>query len=119
MNVEQFPWEQHSNVRMRVRRDGRYWAIAEPTTWDADDTCEYAARIYYGTFPIRLAEVGLGRGDTMELALAHAIELLERQLPAVEVPLRRNAGSHAWEARANDRAGSDTSGRQFANEWQL
>lgn len=115
MHIEQFSWKQHRNPRMRIRDDGRYWVIAEPTTWDADDTCEYAARVYHGTFPIRVAEVGIARGETMELALARAIESVERHLPAAKVPLWMSGGSRTW----SDGAGGDASGRQFAHEWQL
>jgi hypothetical protein len=87
MYIEQFSWQQHPNPRMRIRADGRYWVIAESTTWDADDSCEYAARVYHGTFPIRVAEVGIAHADTMELALSRAIESVEQQLPAASIPL--------------------------------
>jgi hypothetical protein len=119
MNINKFPWEQHANPRMRVRGDGRYWVIAEPTTWDADDSCEYAARIYHGTFPIRLAEVGIAWGDSMDLALGNAIEILERHLPAVEVRLGQSAENGSWAPAATRHNETDALRRQFADEWQL
>jgi hypothetical protein len=115
MQIKQHSWEQHPNPRMCIRGDGRYWVIAEATTWDADDSSEYAARIYHGTFPIRVAEVGIARADTMELALARAIESVERHLPAIETPRWMRSGSNTW----SDRAGSRANGRQFAHEWRL
>ncbi|HEX5689433.1 MAG TPA: hypothetical protein VFX76_05500 [Roseiflexaceae bacterium] len=111
MQIEQFNWEQHANPRMRIRTDGRYWVIAEPTTWDADDSSEFAARVYHGTFPIRLAEVGIARADTMELALIRAIESVERHLPAVAVPAWILAEAH----NRGDRAGNRSHGGQSAH----
>jgi len=46
MLSDQFLWEQHADPRMRVRDDGRYWVIAEPTSSDTDNGWEYAARMY-------------------------------------------------------------------------
>jgi len=119
MNANQFQWEQHANPRMRVRRDGYYWVIAEPATWDADDACDYAARIYYGTFPIRVAEVGFAWGDTMELALANAIAHLEGRSPVPEAPRRQNGGNGRSESTANDHAGTAAVRRQFVEEWRF
>ena len=97
MNTNQIRWDQHANPCMCVRTDGKYWVIAEPATWDADDTDEYAARIYYGTFPTRVAEVGFAWGDTLELALANAIEHLERRL-LLEAQQCQNDGNGMWDS---------------------
>jgi len=118
MNTNQTRWEQHTNPLMRVRADGQYWVIAEPATSDADDTDEYTARIYYGTFPIRLAEVGFAWGDTLEQALANAIAHLERRL-LLEAQRCQNGGKGTWGFTTNDRARSAAVRGQFVEEWRF
>jgi len=110
MNTNRLRWEHQANPRIRVRSDGDYWVIAEPATWDTDDACDHAARIYYGTFPIRMAEIGLVWGDTQELALENAIEHLERRLLDRETQPYPSAG---------ERREAATAGRQFAEEWRF
>lgn len=115
MHSEQFMWTQHPNPRMRIRTDGRYWVIAEPTTWDADDSCEFAARVYHGTFPIRIAEVGIAWAETMELALVRAIESVEQHMLSATSPVALSAEPQIW----NGGADSQIHSSQFAHEWQL
>src|SRR3712207_3836866 len=119
MNMHQVRWDQHTNPRMRVRADNRYWVIAEPATWDADATGEYAARIYYGTFPIRVAEVGFVWGDTLEVALANAIANLEGRLPVLEAQWHQNGGNGTREFTTNDGTGAAVVRRQFVEEWRF
>ncbi len=119
MSIKQVRWDQHANPCMRVRADKRYWVIAEPATWDADDTDEYAARIYYGTFPIRIAEVGFAWGDTLELALSNAIAHLERHLPLLEAQPHQNGGNGTWGSTINNRPRAGAISRQFVEEWRF
>lgn len=119
MNITKVRWNQHTNPRMRVRDDDRYWVIAEPTTWDAESSHEHAARIFYGTFPIRLKELGMAWGDTMDQALTNAIEILERHLPTIEARLSQEAGNAIAGSSASYNHGTDRARRMFAEEWRL
>jgi len=118
MHTTRLLWEQHANPRMCVRHDGRYWVIAEQTTWEDADAREYAARMYYGTFPMRLQEVGFAWGDTIEMALSNAIEILERHLPAIEARLGKD-GANAANPLATGHHPSPAIRSKFAEEWRL
>jgi hypothetical protein len=119
MNTYQLQWEQQTNPRIRVRSDGDYWVIAEPATWEMDDSCDHAARIYYGTFPIRVAEIGFVWGDTRELALENAIEHLERRLADREAQPYPSLGNGTWASGAAVQREAGAAGRQFAEEWRF
>jgi hypothetical protein len=119
MDTNQNLWRQHANPCLRVRVDGRYWAIAAPTTWDADESDEYGARVYYGAFPVRFAEVGFAWGDSLDQALTNAIAQLEGRLAILETQLQHSpaggAGgtpAHAWSRASRART-------RYAEEWQL
>jgi len=119
MNNHKVQWNQHANPRMRVREGGDYWVIAEPATWDADSSQEYAARIYHGTFPIRATELGMAWGNCMDCALTNAIEMLERHLPAIEERLGQEARNTLAGAPVSHSYAPERARRRYAEEWRL